>query len=97
MSGMLPATEPPICSSCQTVRGAPLTQARRADGTIADTDTDAECRTRWTLPQRGRRNQPGTMRDRHQRRDPAGMPPISLSLNRPGVNGDLAMTARVRA
>jgi len=32
--------------------GAPLTQARRADGTIADTDTDAECRTRWTLPQR---------------------------------------------
>lgn len=63
-----------------------------AGGTIADTDTDAEGRTRWTLPLRAGGFSPAPCGIVINGSTPPGMPPISLSFKSPDLNGDLAVT-----
>lgn len=63
-----------------------------AGGTNPDTDTDAEGRTRWTLPLRAGGFSPAPCGIVINGATPPGMPPLNLSFKSPDLNGDLAVT-----
>lgn len=62
-----------------------------AGGTIADTDTDAQGRTRWVLPLRAGGFSPGPSVIVINGSTPLGMPPFEMSFKSPDQNGDLVV------